>query len=79
MSSLRDHVRESVAIGQQGEHMEYKNIIALWFVFAVAVIYWDSTRWEDKGPLSECHKAPVMVYNDKYLCIECEKWCEVKK
>ena len=59
--------------------MNYKAIFILWTIFTVSIIYWDMNRWEDKGPLSECHKAPVMLYNDKYLWIECEQWCELKK
>ena len=53
--------------------MEYKSIIAVWLIFAIGIIYWDVNRWQDKGPLSDCHKAPVMLYNDKYLCIGCEQ------
>ena len=57
--------------------MDYKLVLTLWLTFAISVIYWDMNRWEDKGPLSKCHKAPVMVYNDTYLCVKCEKWCEL--
>ena len=56
--------------------MNYKLVLVLWTIFAASVIYWDMHRYDDIL-LSECHKAEVKIYKDRYLCSKCEKWCEI--
>ena len=58
--------------------MNYKLVILSWAIFAVAVVYWDVNRHKDDEPLSECHDAPIKVYNDRPMCMECKLYCEVK-
>jgi len=55
-----------------------KVILIIWAIFAVSVIYWDSTRWEDKTPISVCHNAEIKIYHDRPMCMECKLYCEVK-
>ena len=59
--------------------MNYKLVIALWFIFAASIIYWDIQRHEDNIPLSECHNVGIKMYHDRPMCIECKMYCEVKK
>jgi len=55
-----------------------KEILIVWAIFVFSVIYWDvNIRYEEKEPLSKCHEAKVKEYKNRYLCSECEKWCEV--
>ena len=59
--------------------MNYKLVIAGWFILAVSIIYWDMNRHEDNIPLSECHNVGIKMYHDRPMCIECKMYCEVKK
>ena len=59
--------------------MNYKLIIALWFILSASIIYWDMHRHEDNIPLSECHNAGIKIYHDRPMCTECKLYCEVKK
>tara|TARA_R100001530_G_C4181300_1_gene119488 strand:- start:243 stop:455 length:213 start_codon:yes stop_codon:yes gene_type:complete len=57
--------------------MDYKIIISLWLIFSASIIYWDMHRWEDKEPISVCHNAPIKIYYDRPMCMECKMYCEV--
>ena len=57
--------------------MDYKLVIALWFIFSASVIYWDIHRWEDDIPVSKCHNAEIKIYYDRPMCTECKMFCEV--
>ena len=59
------------------KRMNYKLIIALWVIFTVSIIYWDVQKWEDKEPISDCHKAQINIYHDRPMCAECKMYCEV--
>ena len=52
--------------------------ILSWAIFAVAVVYWDVNRQKDDEPLSVCHDAPIKIYHDRPMCMECKLYCEVK-
>ena len=64
---------------QERVKMNYKLVIAGWFILAISIIYWDSQRWKDKEPLSVCHNASIKIYYDRPMCTECKLFCEVKK
>ena len=59
--------------------MNYKLVIAIWFILATAIICWDLQRHEDSIPLSDCHNAGIKMYHDRPMCTECKLYCEVKK
>ena len=58
--------------------MNLKAILILWSIFAISIIYWDQTRWEEAILLSKCHDAQIKVYHDRPMCMECKKFCELK-
>ena len=57
--------------------MNYKLVLALWFIFAASIIYWDINRHKDDKPISVCHNAEIKVYYDRPMCMECKMFCEV--
>ena len=57
--------------------MNYKLIAGLWAIFSVSIIYWNIQRLDEREPLSDCHKAEVKVYHDRYMCTECKLFCEI--
>ena len=59
--------------------MNYKVVLIGWFVFAVSVIYWDINRHIEKEPISVCCNAKVKPHHDRYWCMDCKLFCEVKK
>ena len=64
---------------QERVKMNYKLVIAGWFILAISIIYWDSYRWKNKEPLSVCHNAQIKIYYDKPMCTECKLFCETTK
>ena len=59
--------------------MNYKVVLIGWFVFAVSVIYWDINRHIEKEPISICCNSKVKVHYERYWCMDCKLFCEVKK
>ena len=59
--------------------MNYKLVIAIWFILAAVIICLDLQRHEDNIPLSDCHNAGIKIYHDRPMCTECKLYCEVKK
>jgi len=57
--------------------VNYKLIVALWLIFSVSIVYWDIHRWDSKEPLSVCHGSEIRIINDRPMCIECKKYCEI--
>ena len=57
--------------------MNYKLVIALWAIFSMSVIYWDMHRWDSEESLSVCHNVEIRMINDRPMCIECKKYCEI--
>jgi len=59
--------------------MNWETFITIWLIAIGGIIYHEVNKYEDSEviPLSKCHKAPVMEYKDRHLCMECEKWCEL--
>ena len=53
--------------------------IISWLIFAISIVYWDMHKWEGIDPLSVCHNAEIRIVNDKPICTECKKYCEIKK
>ena len=59
--------------------MNYKLWIVSWLIFAISIVYWDIHRWEKKPPISMCHNTEIKIMNNKPMCTECKKYCEVIK
>ena len=57
--------------------MNYKLVIAGWFILAASIIYWDIQRHEDDKPVSACHHVEIKMINDRPMCTECKLYCEV--
>ena len=62
--------------------MNYKLWIVSWLIFAISIIYWDTHRYnvsEIAPLLSDCHNVQIKMMNDRAICTECKKYCEIKK
>ena len=59
--------------------MNYKLIIAAWFILAISIVYWDINRWKDPVAVSECHNVEIKIIHDKPMCTECKMYCKIKK
>jgi len=54
--------------------------VALWAAFAVSIIYIDinmDKMLEEPVLISDCHEADVKLINNKFMCLKCDKYCEV--
>jgi len=58
------------------EIFQFHYIIILWTLFAVSVIYWHTSTFENKQALSKCHNAPVKIYYDRPMCTQCKLFVE---
>ena len=58
--------------------MNWKLYLSVYLVFCASIIYWDIHRYDDNAQLSKCHNAEVKEVDDKYLCLRCNKYCEVR-
>ena len=78
MISVADHELAALWPQIKGERVNYKLVLAIWFIFSASVVYWDMHRW-DKEPISECHNAEIRLIHDRTMCTECKMYCEIKK